>query len=191
LYYLKFTNKETEHMLPYGARDLASAFRTVRGNTIKSAQDIPDSQLDFAPAPGARTVRQLLAHIAVGDEIARIMHGQKIHSVAQLNFLEVMGRVSSEEQKPRGKSELLAVLKERGEAFAAFLEGLSDEFLTEQVAMLPGAEPSAKTRLEMLMGVKEHEMHHRGQLMLVQRMIGLVPHLTREREERFAAAARR
>jgi hypothetical protein len=37
-------------------------------------------------------------------------------------------------------------------------------------------------------------MHHRGQLMLIQRMIGLVPHLTREREERarqraLAAAA--
>jgi uncharacterized damage-inducible protein DinB len=30
-------------------------------------------------------------------------------------------------------------------------------------------------------------MHHRGQLMLVQRMIGVVPHLTRQREERMRA----
>lgn len=28
-------------------------------------------------------------------------------------------------------------------------------------------------------GGKEHEMHHRGQLMLVERMLGIVPHLTR------------
>ena len=34
----------------------------------------------------------------------------------------------------------------------------------------------------MLLGVKEHEMHHRGQLMMVQRMLGIVPHLTRQRE---------
>jgi uncharacterized damage-inducible protein DinB len=38
----------------------------------------------------------------------------------------------------------------------------------------------------MLMGVKEHEMHHRAQLMLVERQLGLVPHLTREREARMA-----
>jgi uncharacterized damage-inducible protein DinB len=38
----------------------------------------------------------------------------------------------------------------------------------------------------MLLGAKEHEMHHRGQLMTVQRMIGQVPHLTRQMEERMA-----
>ena len=42
-------------------------------------------------------------------------------------------------------------------------------------------------RFEMLLGTKEHEMHHRGQLMLIQRMVGLTPHLTRERQERMAA----
>ena len=32
-------------------------------------------------------------------------------------------------------------------------------------------------------------MHHRGQLMLLQRMIGLVPHLTRQMQERMAQHA--
>jgi len=31
-------------------------------------------------------------------------------------------------------------------------------------------------------------MHHRGQLMLIERIIGIVPHLTREMQARFAAA---
>ena len=34
----------------------------------------------------------------------------------------------------------------------------------------------------MLLGVKEHEMHHRAQLFLIERMIGIVPHLTRARQ---------
>jgi uncharacterized damage-inducible protein DinB len=38
----------------------------------------------------------------------------------------------------------------------------------------------------MLLGLKEHEMHHRGQLMLMQRMLGGVPHLTREMQARMA-----
>jgi uncharacterized damage-inducible protein DinB len=40
----------------------------------------------------------------------------------------------------------------------------------------------------MIMSLKEHEMHHRAQLMLIERMIGIVPHLTRQMQERFAAA---
>ncbi len=39
----------------------------------------------------------------------------------------------------------------------------------------------------MLLGVKEHEMHHRAQLMLVERMLGITPHLTRQNEQRMAA----
>jgi hypothetical protein len=30
-------------------------------------------------------------------------------------------------------------------------------------------------------------MHHRGQLMLIERLIGITPHLTREQEARRAA----
>ncbi len=47
--------------------------------------------------------------------------------------------------------------------------------------------PASKTRFEMLLGVKEHEMHHRAQLMLLGRMVGVVPHLTRQMQERMAA----
>ena len=47
--------------------------------------------------------------------------------------------------------------------------------------------PPSKTRFEMLLSTKEHEMHHRGQLMLIERMLGIVPHLTRQMQERMAA----
>ena len=55
--------------------------------------------------------------------------------------------------------------------------------------MPPGAGPEAKTRIEMLMSVKEHEMHHRSQLMLIQRLLGQVPPLTRQRQAQMAALA--
>ena len=53
---------------------------------------------------------------------------------------------------------------------------------------MPGSQ-SAKGRFEMLLSVKEHEMHHRGQLMLIERQLGIVPHLTREREARLGRTA--
>ena len=82
-------------------------------------------------------------------------------------------------------------MKSEGEKFATYVESLSEDFFAERVAMPPGAERPTKSRFEMLLSPKEHEMHHRGQLMLLQRLIGQVPHLTRRRQEMQAQAANR
>lgn len=175
-------------MLCYGAKDLARAYRTVRNNTVQTAEDIPESQFDFVAAPGTRTIRQLLTHIALADTFSSI-HKEKRTSFDGFNFPEIVGQMTAEEQKPRSKAEIVAMLTQRGEDTATWIESLSDAFLAEIFNQPPGATPTIKTRFEMIMGLKEHEMHHRGQLMLIQRLIGKVPHLTRERQERFAAAA--
>ena len=75
----------------------------------------------------------------------------------------------------------------RREVTPQALEGLSEDFLAEIVQYPQGMVPPTKSRFEMLLAPKEHEMHHRGQLMLVQRLLGMVPPLTRQMEERIAA----
>ncbi|NOT44948.1 MAG: DinB family protein [Acidobacteria bacterium] len=174
----------------YGGRELAHAFRTVRGNTLTIAGEIPEEHYDFVAADGTRSVRRLLTHIAFLDDFARTVHGSGLSTLEGLDFPALVGRLIAEEQVVRSKPELLALLESRGAEFASWLDGLGDAFLSEPVGMPPGAQPSAKSRFEMLLGVKEHEMHHRGQLMLMLRMLGQVPHLTRQMQERMAAAAR-
>jgi len=171
----------------YGGKDLARAYRTVRENTIKIAEDIPESKLDFTAAPGVRTVRQLLTHIALSDSFAAF-HKDKRTNFDGVDFPALVGQMQAEEAKPRTKAELIALLKERGEATATWLESLSDDFLAEPFAQPRGA---TKSRFEMIMGIKEHEMHHRAQLMLIERMLGITPHLTRAMQERFASAQAR
>jgi uncharacterized damage-inducible protein DinB len=173
-------------MTYYGGKDLAAAFRTVRGNTIKIAEEIPENKYDFKPAPDCRSVRETLAHIAVSTSFQSHVHRNKISDMKGVNFMELFQQFTAEENKPRTKAELVAFLKSEGDTFAAYLEGLPEPFLSETVTMPPGAQPSSKVRFEMLMSAKEHEMHHRGQLMTIQRMIGQVPHLTRQMQERFA-----
>jgi uncharacterized damage-inducible protein DinB len=172
--------------MSYGAKELARSFRTVRANTITIAEEIPENKYDVRAAPDLRTVGQLLSHIAVGPRIQHHIQSTKIEDLKNLNFMELFQKVSAEEAQPRTKAETIALLKSEGDKFAQFLEGLSDSFLAERVTQPPGIEPTTKSRLEMLLSPKEHEMHHRGQLMLMQRMIGLVPHLTRQMQERFA-----
>jgi uncharacterized damage-inducible protein DinB len=176
-------------MTYYGGKQLAAAFRTVRDNTITIAEEIPESKYDFRPAPEARSIGQTLAHIAVAPGFQHHVQSSKVTDLRTVNFAEIFPKFMAEENKPRTKAELIEFLRSEGDTFASFLEGLPDAFLGEQVTMPPGAQPATKLRIEMLLGVKEHEMHHRGQLMTLQRMLGLVPHLTRKMQERMAQMA--
>jgi uncharacterized damage-inducible protein DinB len=173
-------------MTYYGGKELAAAFRTVRNNTIKMAEEIPESKYDVSAAPETRTVAQTLAHIGTATNFQSYVHRNNISDLKTVNFMEIFPKFMAEENKPRTKAELIGYLKSEGETFASYLEGLPESFLAESVAMPPGAEPANKTRFEMLLSAKEHEMHHRGQLMTLQRMIGVVPHLTRQMNERMA-----
>ena len=176
-------------MTYYGGKQLAASFRTVRNNTIQIAEEIPENKYDFRASADTRTVAQTLAHLALSPEFALHIHGNRITDLTKVNFMELFQKFGAEEARPRSKAETIAFLKAEGGKFAAFLDGLSDSFLSETVSMMPGAEPAKKTRFELLLSPKEHEMHHRGQLMTMQRMIGLVPHLTRQMQERMAAHA--
>jgi uncharacterized damage-inducible protein DinB len=173
----------------YGAKELAEAFRTVRKNTITIAQEIPEEKYSFRPAPDTRSVGELLAHIALADGFQRQIHATERRTTLDgFDFPTMVRRMVAEEKTPRSKEQTIQLLRDSGEKWAAWLQGLSDNFLAEQVNMPTGAKPAAKSRFEMITSVKEHEMHHRGQLMLIERILGLVPHLTREMQARFASA---
>ena len=177
-------------MTYYGARDLAASFRVVRANTIQIAEDIPENKYDFKAAPDCRSIGQTLAHLAVAYPAMQMQfHQNRVSDAASFNFMEFFQKAGAEEAKPRSKSEIVALLKSEGERFAKYLEGLSEATLEERVAMHPGSEPATKTRFEMLLSAKEHEMHHRAQLMTSERMLGITPHLTRQMQERMAARA--
>jgi uncharacterized damage-inducible protein DinB len=173
----------------YGGKELAEAFRTVRKNTLAVAQDIPEDRYSFRGAPETRSVAESLTHIAFATSFSRQAHGEeRIHSLVGFDFPAFMKQMAAEEKTPRSKAQIIELLTTRGDDHAKWVEGISEDVLAEVVAMPPGAMPAARSRFDMLLSVKEHEMHHRAQLMLIERMLGIVPHLTRRMLERQNAA---
>jgi len=170
----------------YGAQDLARAFATVRANTIQIAEEIPEDKYAFRAAPDTRSVAELLAHIAVAPAWAHRVHGGGISFIDFAHFGDAMQRQQQAEAALTTKAALVEALRRDGDEFTAWLGTLSDQKLAETVSFPPPIQPSSKTRFEMLLGVKEHEMHHRAQLMVIERLLGIVPHLTRQRQERAA-----
>jgi uncharacterized damage-inducible protein DinB len=176
-------------MTYYGAKHLADSFRTVRRNTIVLAEDIPADNYDFRAAPGVRSVAAQLAHITVQTRWNIRIHDEGLTFIDFERFGRELARSAAEAELLTAKDELLAALREDGEQFASFLESFDEARLAEIVGFPPPVQPATKSRFELLLGVKEHEMHHRAQLMLTQRLLGIVPHLTRQREAMTAQAA--
>jgi uncharacterized damage-inducible protein DinB len=158
----------------YGPKDMAESWRTVRKNTIQVAEDIPEEKYSFRAAPDTMSVGEILAHLAATP-----------HWANQCHFIDQKGEVTQNSKSLTSKAAIVAALKADGDTFAAGLESMTDAQLAEKVALPMGE----KTRFEMLLGVKEHEMHHRAQLFLMERMLGIVPHLTRARQAAQAARA--
>ena len=174
-------------MTYYGAKELADSFRTVRKNTIQVAEDIPEDKYSYRAAADTMSVGEMLAHLACSPHWAeQCLFVEKKANVAMEDFGRWMGEIGGRQKALTSKAAIVEALKANGEAFARQLEAATEADLGASVTLPNGS----KSRFEMLLGVKEHEMHHRAQLFLIERMIGIVPHLTRARQERQAAPAR-
>src|SRR6266852_1125941 len=90
-------SQQDKIMTYYGGKELASAFRTVRNNTIKIAEEIPENKYDFKPAPDVRSAGQTLVHIALGTGFQHHIQSNKITDLKTVNFAELMQKFSAEE----------------------------------------------------------------------------------------------
>lgn len=172
----------------YGAKELAESFRTVRANTIQIAEDIPADKYAFRATPDVMSVGQMLAHVVVSPRWQIRFHSDRVPGLDFESFRKGLAEATAQEQALQTKEQIVTALKEGGDELAALFGRLTPDVLQEMVSFPPPLQPAQKTRLEMLLGIKEHEMHHRGQLMLVERLLGIVPHLTRRREAMRAGA---
>jgi uncharacterized damage-inducible protein DinB len=168
----------------YGAKEMAESWRTVRKNTIQVAEDIPEEKYTFRAAADTMSIAEMLAHLAATTHWAvQSNFVEKKTSVTMEDFGRWMGEVNKLSAGMTTKAAIVDALKTRGESFATHLAAMTDAQLGESVTLPNGS----KSRFEILLGVKEHEMHHRAQLFLMERMVGIVPHLTRARQQRTQA----
>ncbi len=176
----------------YGSKQLADAFRTVRKNTLTIANEIPEDKYSYKATPDVMSVRELLAHIAVSPMWHVDVHTQKLPHLDFSYFSQRAQKATQEEKALATKADVIKALTEHGDRFATFVEGLDEATLASVVTFPPNPSggPTSRTRFEMLLSAKEHEMHHRAQLMLIQRLLGQVPELTRRRQAMMAQAGR-
>ena len=140
--------------------DLLRAFDTARGRTARLAALIPESALDWAPSPGAFTCADIVRHLAAAE---RFM------------FVEIaVGGTSRypghDKALAYGKEGVLAYLDTMHEQSMALLQTLDDAALERRITTPAGAQIPTWRWLQLM---AEHEAHHRGQLYLMLRLLGV------------------
>lgn len=164
-------------MSHYGIPQLTDSFRTVRRNTIQVAEEIPEADYQYRPTPSSRSVAETLVHIAWLAGADRFMHEEKrIASFDEFDLGAFLATSEVEETRERTKAEIIEMLRTEGDRWVKWVEQLPETFLSEPIRLPDG---KSVRRFEMLLGTKEHEMEHRAQLTVIQRLLGLVPHFTR------------
>jgi uncharacterized damage-inducible protein DinB len=160
----------------YGVPQLAASMRAVRQNTILIAGDVPESKYAFRATPETRSVAETLVHIAWLWTADRYMHEERrLDTLEGFDFPALLDKSAVEEKIARSKAEIVELLRIEGDRAAQWIEGLSDAFISEHVR-LPGG--GSVTRFQMLLATKEHELQHRAQLTVIERLLGIVPRFT-------------
>src|SRR5216683_1987169 len=100
----------------YGTEQLVDSMRTVRKNTILIAEDIPEKDYGYRPAPESRSVAETLVHIASLSRADRLLHEEEhLSSLEGFDFGALIEKSEIEEKRPKSKDQIIGLLRTEGE----------------------------------------------------------------------------
>jgi len=154
------------------------SFKTVRGNTLEIARDIPDEKYSFCPAEGAGTVLEMFHKIIRFTEFMTTISLAKDPVVVTPETMDAVfvANTQTDISKVTTKAQVIAALESSLAGIIARVEAVPESFLNESFV---APDTITKVRLWVVNCAKEQEMGLRAQLYLTERILGIIPHTTR------------
>jgi len=156
-------------------------WKEVRAGLVDEASQIPADKFSFQAAPNTRTVRQLLQHLV---ESQKFLVGEACRPDTNLmrqSFAENLKQYAPGVREVEKKDELLDLLRKSMDEAAAQLQSAGDE-MHKTMKRFDGKE---MTKLAFMSFAIAHEMYHRGQLTVYERLLGIEPVLTQRFRKAF------
>ena len=163
---------------------LIESWNEVRAGLIKEASQVPEGQFSFHAAPETRSIAEVLQHVV---QTQKILIGESCRTETNLrrqSFADHIKEYAAEVAAVTDKNGLVELLKSSMETSAASIRGCG-EGLQETMQRFDGKELS---KLDFLNSAIAHEMYHRGQLTVYERLLGIEPALTQYFNKLFATA---
>jgi uncharacterized damage-inducible protein DinB len=154
--------------------NVIESWKEVRAGLIDEARQIPADKFSFQPAPDSRSVRQLLQHLI---ESQKFLVGEACRPDTNLmrqSFKDHIKHYAPGVRDVDDKDELLNLLQVTMDDSAEQLRTAADE-MKNTMKRFDGKEMS---KLAFISFAIAHEMYHRGQLTVYERLLNIEPALT-------------
>jgi uncharacterized damage-inducible protein DinB len=149
-------------------------WQDVRNGLIKEVELIPAEQMGFKPASESRSVIELLQHVV---ESQRVLGGEmcRENTDFQRGFPAMMAEFAAGVKDATTKESLIDLLRSSMEETKSSVLSFGDSGFEKMMTRFDGKQC---TKLTMLNFTVAHEMYHRGQLTVYERLLGIEPALT-------------
>ncbi len=161
--------------------NIVESWQEVRSGLINEAEQIPADQFSFQAAPDTRSIKGLLQHLV---ETQKFLTGEICRPDTNLmrgSFAEQIKNYAPDVRNIDDKDNLLNLLRASMDESGAKLLAASDE-MKNTMKRFDGKE---MTKLAFISFAIAHEMYHRGQLTVYERLLGIEPALTQRFRKAF------
>jgi uncharacterized damage-inducible protein DinB len=161
--------------------NIITSWREVRSGLIDEAAQIPADKFSFQAAEGMRSVAQLLQHLV---ESQKFLVGEACRPDTNLmrkSFAEQIKDYAPNVRDVNDKDGILNLLGTAMDDAEKQLLGASEEMKN----MMTRFDGKQMSKLGFLSFAIAHEMYHRGQLTVYERLLGIEPKLTQRFRKAF------
>jgi|ERR1051326_181281 uncharacterized damage-inducible protein DinB len=160
---------------------IIESWSEVRSGLINEAEQIPAEQFGFQAAANTRTVAQVLQHVVEAQKFLVGEVTQPDTNLMRRSFADQVKHYAAGVSEVKDKQGLLNVLQTSMQDAKAQLTAAGDE-LKNTMKRFDGKE---MTKLSFLSFAIAHEMYHRGQFTVYERLLNIEPALTQRFKKIF------
>ncbi len=160
---------------------IIGSWKEARSGLADEAAQIPDDKFSFQATPDTRSVAQILQHII---ESQKMIVGEACRPDTNLlrqSFADQIKHYAPGVSEVRDKNGLLNLLRTSMEESEAQLLAAAEE-LKNKMKRFDGKDMAKHSFLSFAIA---HEMYHRGQLTVYERLLNIEPVLTRKLKKVF------
>lgn len=166
------------------SQTVMKSWKDVRNGLIEEVEKIPDDQMSFRATPDTRSIAEILQHIV---ETQKILVGETCSENSNLlrqSFAAHAQEYASGVRDVTDKQGLIELLRNSMNESEATVVDHGDMW----EAPMNGLTGQPTTKGAILAFASSHEMYHRGQLTVYERLLNIEPVLTVKLKKLFAAS---
>ena len=167
------------------AEILIALWKDTRAGLISEAELIPEERFSFKAASESRSIAEILQHVVQSQKFLVGECCRQDTNLMRQSFAAHIKEYAVGVTDVTDKAGLIALLKSSMDAAENAIQSFADK-LYETMTRFDG-KPTTKDAF--LTFAFSHEMYHRGQLTVYERLMGIEPQLTQRLKKFFAQAA--